>query len=113
MGSEYKGKYTTALFKKYDIKQYSVYNSRTKCSIAERAIRTVKGKIYRHFTQQQTNNYIDILADLQKGYNLSQHRGLCNNTPNIVDAMLDKNESGYRLFLPHDSLAYFTQDANK
>ena len=52
----------------------------------------IKGKIYRNFTQQQSNNYTDILADLQKGYNLSQHRGLCNNTPNAVDEMIDKNE---------------------
>ena len=92
LGSEYKGRYTTALFKKYNLKQYSVYNSRTKCSIAERSIRSIKGKIYRHFTQQQTNNYIDILDDLEKGYNQTQHRGLCNETPNTVDTMLDKAE---------------------
>merc|ERR1712240_611851 len=42
LGSEYRGKYTTALFDKYDIKQYSVFNSKTICSIAERAIRTLK-----------------------------------------------------------------------
>ena len=57
LGSEYKGRYTTALFKNYNLKQYSVYNSRTKCSLAERSIRSLKGKIYRHFTQQQTNIY--------------------------------------------------------
>ena len=90
LGSEYKGRYTTALFKKYNLKQYSVYNSRTKCSIAERSIRSIKGKIYRHFTQQQTNNYIDILAALEKGYNQTQHRGLCNDTPNTVDGLIDK-----------------------
>lgn len=92
LGSEYKGRFTSALFEKYNIKQYSVHNTRTKCSLAERVIKSLKGKIFRRFTQLRTNDYITILPDLQNTYNSSQHRGLCNLTPNLVDNMTDKTD---------------------
>ena len=40
---------------------------------AERMIRTIRGKMHRHFTQNHTWRYIDILQDLVHGLNNTQH----------------------------------------
>lgn len=48
---------------------YFTISSDTKACIAERVIRTLKEKIYRYFTQNNTYRYVDILQDLVNNYN--------------------------------------------
>ena len=40
-----------------------------KSSIAERWIRTMKEKVFKYFTDNNTNKYIDVLPDLVEDYN--------------------------------------------
>ena len=51
-------------------------NSEMKASIVERYNRTLKGRMYKYFTAENTNRYIDALPSLVKGYNHSFHRSI-------------------------------------
>ena len=72
-GTEFMGLQTQNLFKKLGIKHYTADN-RTKAAISERFIRTLKEKIWRHFTATGRHKYVDVLQSLVKGYNHSVHR---------------------------------------
>ena len=50
---------------------YSTYNER-KSVVAERFIRTLKNKIFKHMTAIQQNIYFDVLDDIHK-YNNTVH----------------------------------------
>ena len=52
---------------------YSIHNE-GKSVVAERFIRTLKTKIYRHMTSISKNVYIDILDDIVNEYNNIHHR---------------------------------------
>ena len=56
--------------------QFFTTKSETKASIAERFIRTLKQKIYRHFTANNTLRYIDVLQDIVYSYNHTIHRSI-------------------------------------
>ena len=65
-----------ASFKKWlqdnDIVMYST-NNEGKCVVAERFIRTLKSKIYKHMTSISKNVYIDKLDDIVDKYNNTYH----------------------------------------
>ena len=92
MGGEFCGRHTQKVYDKFGITRYSVKNRRFKCSIAERAVRTVKEKMYKYFTQKNTLKYIDILKHLENAYNSSGHKGLGYETPNKVHNLTDLEE---------------------
>ena len=92
LGTEFHNKHTLAVCKKYNIKLYSTFNSKTKAVFAERVLRTVKGKIYRALTHYNTKNYIQFLQRIVDSYNASPHRGLLGDTPNNVHAMTDPDK---------------------
>ena len=91
-GGEYIGNHTQKLYEKFNIIRYSVKNRRFKCAIAERVVKTVKERIHKYFTQNNTLKYIDILKKVEDAYNNSEHKGLGYQTPNRVHAMTDLNE---------------------
>ena len=47
-----------------------------KANYAERALKTIKGKIYKYFTYKQSYRYIDALQDITQAYNSSVHRSI-------------------------------------
>ena len=53
---------------KNDIEMYSTHNE-GKSVFAERFIRTIKNKIYKHMTSISKNVYIDKLDDIVNEYN--------------------------------------------
>ena len=63
-------------FKKWlannDISMYSTYNE-GKSVVAERFIRTLKNKLYKHMTNVSKNVYYDVLDDIVKKYNNTWH----------------------------------------
>ena len=61
-----------------------------KADIAERFIRTLKGKLFRYSTYQNTKKYMHILPDIIKRYNLTQHCG--NHTPTEIHHLTDPEE---------------------
>ena len=70
------------------IELYSTENVE-KSSVIERWIRTMKEKMWKYFTDNNTNVYIDILPDLVKDYNNTKHSSI-KMTP--VEASEKKNE---------------------
>ena len=64
---------------------YSTFNER-KSVIAERFIRTLKNKIYKHMTAISKNIYVDVLDNIVNKYNNTVHRTIkCNEESNKKD----------------------------
>lgn len=61
--------------KKHDIVHFSTASD-LKASVVERFNRTLKGRMWRYFTANNTLRYIDVLQDLVKSYNHSYHSSI-------------------------------------
>ena len=72
-GSEFYNKSFTDFLKINNIEMYSTFNE-GKSVIAERFIRTLKNKIYKHMTAVSKNVYYDALDDIVNIYNNTVHR---------------------------------------
>ena len=70
------------------VELYSTENEE-KSSVVERWIRTMKERMWKYFTDNNTNRYVDVLPDLVKGYNNTRHSSI-KMTP--VEASKKKNE---------------------
>jgi transposase InsO family protein len=66
-GTEYTGKYVQHYLRKNNVHHFTALNP-LHANYAERLIRTLKGKIYRFFTANQTKRYIDNLDDIVDSY---------------------------------------------
>ena len=70
------GEFYNNVFKKWlsdnDIIMYSMYNE-GKSVVAERFIRTLKNKLYKHMTATGKNLYCDVLDDVVNKYNNTKH----------------------------------------
>ena len=71
-GSEFYNTHFKKWLKYNDIEKYSIHNER-KPVVAERFIRTLKNKIYKHMTAASENVYIDVLDDIVDKYNNTYH----------------------------------------
>ena len=73
------GEFYNNVFEKWlsdnDINMYSTYNE-GKSEVAERFIRTLKNKLYKHMTATGKNVYYDVLDDVVNKYNNSKHSTL-------------------------------------
>jgi len=76
------------------IKFFTSENDDIKASVVERVQRTLKSKIWRHFSRHNTSRYIDVLPDLVESYNNSYHRSI-KRTPASVN--LDNQEEVWHL----------------
>ena len=74
-GTEFIGQKVQRVFKKFGV-HYFVTQNEVKANYAERAIKTIKGRIYKFFTCKQMHRYIDILQDVTGAYNNSVHRSI-------------------------------------
>ena len=72
-GSEVYNKSFKDFLKINNMEMYSAYNE-GKFVIAERFIRTLKNKIFKHMTAIQKNIYFDVLDDIVDKYNNTVHR---------------------------------------
>jgi hypothetical protein len=61
-------------------------NPNVKCSVAERAHRTVKSKIYKYFTFKNTYRHIDVLPKFVKAYNATVHSATGMAPPRVTDS---------------------------
>ena len=72
-GSEFYNNYFIDFLKINDIEMSSTYNE-GKSVVAERLIRTLKNKIFKHMTVVSKNVYFDVLDDIANKYNNTVHR---------------------------------------
>lgn len=73
-GGEYDSRKFRKFMKDNDIVYFTSSNPDTKCSLAERVIRTLKGKIFKYLTYENSYRYIDVLDKIVHSYNNSYHR---------------------------------------
>ncbi|CAM5089283.1 unnamed protein product [Eretmochelys imbricata] len=72
-GKEFLNKPLSRLLKRYGIHHF-VTNNEVKAGVVERFNRTLKTRMWRYFTANNTFRYIDVLPDFIKSYNQSFHR---------------------------------------
>ena len=75
---------------------YSIFNE-GKSVVAERFIRTLKNKIFKHMTAISKNVYFDVLEDIVNKYNNTIHRTIKVKPIEVTD----------------DSLAEYNEESNK
>ena len=72
-GSEFYNNHFKKWLKDYDMEMYSTHNE-GKSAVAERFIRTLKNKIYKHMTAISKNAYFDVLDDIVDEYINTYHK---------------------------------------
>ena len=91
-GSEYTNVVIGKFFTENNIHHYCTHNEK-QANYAERAIKTIKTKIYRYMREHNTHKYIDVLQSFVHAYNNSLHRSI-GTTPASVNTV---NEDEIRL----------------
>ena len=84
-GCEFTGSSFQKMLKKHDIRFRFTRDPVTKACIAERAIRTLRERIWRYLTHKNTKRYIDFLQKIVFAYNKTVHSGT-KLKPSGVDA---------------------------
>ena len=74
-GKEFYNKTFQELMKQKDLHHFSTSGD-AKASVVESFNRTLKQRLYRYFTVQNTLNFVPVLQDLVRGYNRSYHRSI-------------------------------------
>ena len=91
-GSEFYNMFFKRFLKINNIKMYSTYNE-GKSVVAERFIRTLKNKIFKHMTAVSKNVYFDVLDDIVNKYNNTVHRSIkMKPIEDITDSYAEYNE---------------------
>ena len=76
---------------------YSTHNE-GKCVVAERFIKTLKNKIYRHMTSISRNVYHDVLNDIVKTYNNTYHSSIkMKPIDSFAEYNEESNEKNFKL----------------
>lgn len=83
-GTEFMNDSFRQVTRKYEIRHYVSKDKEIKSSIAERFIRTLKGKLFKYFTLENTREYLSVLPLLLENYNNSYHSAI-GMTPNEVN----------------------------
>ena len=87
-----------------DIHMYSTHNE-GKAVVVERFNRTMKSRMWRHFTASSTNVYINVLPKLLEDYNNAKHRSIGMTPTEASDPengrfIQQKSTSGLRGIIP-------------
>lgn len=88
-GTEFFNSHFKNLMQRMKINHYTSF-SKTKASICERAIRTLKTKIYKRFHLRGNYKWFDVLSDIVNEYNNSKHRTI-RMKPNEVNKENEKH----------------------
>ena len=83
-GSEFYNNTFKHFLKINNIDMYSTYNER-KSVVAERFIRTLKNKVFKHMTATSKNVYSDVLDDIVDKYNYTVHRTIKMKPIDVTD----------------------------
>ena len=83
-GTEFTNRVFQQYLKEQKIDFFTTQNEETKASIVERFNRTLKSRMWKYFTKNQTQGYLDVLPDLVWSYNRTHH-GSIGMTPAEVN----------------------------
>ena len=87
-GSEFFNRVMDQWLKSNDIERYNTFNE-GKAVVVERFNRTIKSRMWKFFSANNTYRYIDVLDELIRQYNNSRHRSIKMNP---VEASKKTNE---------------------
>ncbi|KAL3122640.1 hypothetical protein niasHT_003142 [Heterodera trifolii] len=73
-GTEFKNKLLKEFFEEQEIEKHEPVHSSVKASVAERAIRNVKQRLYRYFAESETLNWVDVVQQIVDGINSTPSR---------------------------------------
>ncbi|KAH7702704.1 hypothetical protein AAVH_30139 [Aphelenchoides avenae] len=73
-GLEFESPAMKAFFKTKDIRKHVSQSDDTKACVAERAIQTLKRRIYRYLSHNQTNKWVDVLPSIVDALNHTKCR---------------------------------------
>ena len=88
-GKEFYNKSLKKLFDENDIDYFSSYSSK-KASVVERFNRTLKDRMWKYFTANETTKWVEVLNDLVHGYNNTKHTSILMTPTEARDP--DKSE---------------------
>lgn len=74
-GTEFKNLKFQSFLKQQGVRFFTTYND-TKASVVERFNRTLKTKMWKYFTHNNTYNYIDVLDEFLRSYNHTYHSSI-------------------------------------
>jgi hypothetical protein len=74
LGSEFQNALLRGFFKDHDIQKQEAATATIKASLAERAIRNLKQRLYRYFAHNKTTNWIDVVQTIADSINRSKSR---------------------------------------
>lgn len=75
-GKEFLNKKFQNYLETNNIRFFTSKNRDIKCAIVERFNRTLKSKIWKHFSQSRQFRYIDVLSKITSSYNNTYHRSI-------------------------------------
>ena len=84
MGREFNNSLVKTYLKDQGVNLFFATNN-SKAAMAERVIRTLRGRLFRYFQKNRTYRYLDILPQLVSNYNSTPHRSLNDIAPKDVD----------------------------
>ena len=85
-GSEFYNSVFKKFLKDNDIEMYSTHNE-VKSVVAERFIRTLNNKTYKHMTTVDKNVYFNVLDDIVKTYNNTWHSSIKMKPKYVTDSV--------------------------
>ena len=93
-GSEFYNNFFRNFLKINNIKVYSTYKE-GKSVVAEKIVRSLKKKTFKHVTSIQTNIYFDVLDDIINKYNNTVHRTIKMKPIEITDDYYVKSKEDF------------------
>ena len=75
-GLEFNNRFFKKFLAEEGVKFFTSHDESQKCGLIERFNRTLKTRMFRYFTANDTKKYIDVLPKLVEGYNSSYHTSI-------------------------------------
>ena len=94
-GKEFLNSKVQKVLSDFGVEFWMTENNDVKAAIVERFNRTLKTRMYKYFTENETRRYVDILPKLVRAYNITVHRSI-GMSP--VDAYKRKFDVMQRLY---------------
>ncbi|KAK3703100.1 hypothetical protein QZH41_003022 [Actinostola sp. cb2023] len=82
-GTEFLNRHVQAFLKSQEIRHFVTYSD-PKAQIVERFHRTIKNRLWRYFTAQNTQKYVDVLPEFVTGYNQAYHRSIRRSPDSVT-----------------------------
>lgn len=86
-GGEFESREMQNFFKNLNIKKYAAESSAVKSALAERAIRTIKTRLYKYFSEKNTVKWYDVIQQFVRNINNS----VCRTTGMKPNDINEKN----------------------